>query len=140
MKFNTALLLFAFITAIAAGQGRETIVEIKDERSKTNYSPDTTATDKKDGDIFIDRLLMRDSESHQNNNVYEVSFFKMHEGHLKYFDIGLVESMAYDRASYSWKNDTTVTMMLFSTQSNQFKIVSFVKEDGRMDLSGEVVK
>ncbi len=139
MKIKIYLLLIVLTGAMAMTQGQEKIVEINDLRdNSSSYKPDTNASDKSEGDIFIDHLLTHDENV--TRNLYMISFFKKHEGHLKHFDIGIVEDASFDRASYNWKNDTVVTMMLFSTQSNQFKVVSFVKEGALMDIAPTIVK
>ena len=134
MKICAVLIFFVFITGIDGAQVQESIVVVKDERGNPDYNPDTLTVNKKEGDIQIDRVFIRDAYTKEIVNVYEISFFKTHEGKLKFFDISLVESTNFDRASYSWKNDSTVSMMLFGTQSNQFKILSFRKEGDHMDL------
>lgn len=138
MKIKFYLLLLVLIGALAMTQGTEKIVEISDQRSTVNYKPDTNAIDKNEGDVFIDHLLTHDENV--TRNLYMISFFKRHEGRLRHFDIGIVEDATFDRASYNWKNDTVVTMMLFNTQSTQFKVVSFVKEGNLMDIAPTIVK
>jgi hypothetical protein len=137
MRIYTFLSSALLLACMAFTQSTETIVTIKDERSNPDYHTDTTTHDKKNGDLFIDRIFVNDAEAKAVNNVYEVYFFKPFEGKLKYYEIGLIESTSFDRASYSWQNDTVVKMMLFSTKSNQFKIVSLVQDGKFADLAPE---
>ncbi len=98
-------------------RGQITVTIIDERKSK----PDLEAVNSnKDKDVKISRLDWPDKNS------YMVNMYRMDNGKLKSYDFMFAAKDDYDKATYTWVNDTTMTFKLINSKKNtseNFKMI-----------------
>lgn len=109
----------------------EKIVDIADVRSKgLNYH--NTATENRVADeVFVERCLSLKpawSESARDTlEKYTIHFYKNQESKLKNYQFSYLGEEIFDKASYSWLNDTTVSVNLINSETKKYQNMTLVK-------------
>jgi hypothetical protein len=75
-----------------------------------NIAPDTAKH--KAGDVDVFRLVGKDT-------AYFARLYRLDGGEVRRYETVIMERVNYDRASYEWLNDSTVSFRLIDTKNNK---------------------
>lgn len=118
--FSTAILCFSCSTSLPKGE-----ISLSGERK--GFTPDVDLASHKPYDVEIHKALL------PNGPGYSVSFYRKENGKLTnhYGFWGPEED--FDKASYAWLNDSTVSIRLFNSKTQKeakFKIFGYGSTNG----------
>ena len=93
-------------------KGKITIVDIKE-----GIDPEITTVTHKPLEVQVYRLLLKEGDSilgKSAQQIYSVRYFKTENDTLTGYKAWLVNDDNYDKANYSWLNDSTVSLRLYN--------------------------
>jgi len=105
-----AFIVFTFFSCIHLSPNVGGVIEIKDFRETGTPSIDLSIH--KDQDVEVNRTISVVGEA------YEIVFYRV-EDTLRYFRAFYGTEDEFDKATYKWKNDSTVLVRLLSPVSNK---------------------
>jgi hypothetical protein len=107
MKYILSMMMFLFITCTS--KPTENKVSIVDYRN--SKVPEVKPESHKDKDVDIFRTLFF-------GNTYQTVIYRIDNGQLKGYQVNYGSYNDFDKASYSWVNDSTVIVKLFSSSGD----------------------
>ena len=127
------LLLFALIIIILCCNQtptQEGLIIVKDYPAN-NGEPEIDLESKKSGDVEIYRVNYFIGEG------YEIIYYHDISGKIRDYHFYQVDTINYNQGFYNWKNDTTVTVKLYNSETKQeFNVELFPTRD--INVSGGV--
>ncbi len=137
MKRASILLVLPFVIITAMvnkvqGQtiGQKKIISIKDNRKYGVSYFDTTTVGHKINEVIVERCLALKSDypnaKKDTTDSYEMHFFKLLENKIYNYPASYAGEENFDTAEYFWLDDTTVSITLINSITNQrqkFKLV-----------------
>ena len=125
MKYTFSALLLFFIACI--NKPVEYTVSIPDYRNTKEPQNDPTSHKDKDVEIFK-RIFMGET--------YSTIIYRNDHGVLRGYQADVQADKNYDKATYAWTNDSTVTVRLFVSSTDSSKRFSISGNGNSTSLEG----
>ena len=127
MKTKLIIILTTLIFACNQTGGQKTISIIDKRDSKT---PMGNVDSQKDKDVEIFRIQI----PNQEGKSYLIKMYRIDNGKLKSYPFGTSANDDYDKATYTWINDTTMTFKLINSSKNTSENFKMTGNGGRSQL------
>jgi len=118
MKTIPFFILIILLCACEKTNNGKTISIIDYENAINTLSPTVDLHKDKDVEIFVSQ--------DKNHMIYSCIMYRLDNGELKGYQVYDVELNTYDKATYEWVNDSTITFTL----SNEFRKSKIFKVTG----------
>ena len=113
------------LNANAQTAGQEKTISINDIRKSGVSHHDTSTASHNLSEVKVDKSLSVNPKylnaEKDTSDAYHIHFFKMFEGKLKNYQITFVSDDNFNKATYSWVNDTIVSVTLINSTTNKSK-------------------
>jgi len=117
MKTKLIFIILTLICTCSILRGQKTVTIIDERKSKLGSE---AVNSHKDKDVKISRFNVPDKNS------YIVYMYRIDKGKLKSYDFMVAAKDDYDKATYTWVNDTTMAFKLINSEkatSENFKMI-----------------
>jgi hypothetical protein len=121
---KTMLLLFLMIFVFGCNQsGIEKTVSIINYKNSTGGEPQLINTAMhKDKDVEIYRIA--------GSQIYSTIMYRLEKGELKAYESGQISKIIYDKATYRWVNDSTLSFKFISSSNDSTVSYSMIGNMG----------
>lgn len=135
------IIFFSSVTIVVSSQESKIVKPVNDIRHLGIHEADTATVGYQLNDIFANRILclnsrkrFADDENAKNEkdtvSGYEIHFLKLLRDKLHNYTSTVLSSEDYDKMSYLWTSDTTVTVELINSVKEKTKSISYKKVHG----------
>ena len=114
-----SLSLFALMIVILCcnqSSVQKSLITVQDYRNQ--QQPKIDLESHKTGDVEIRRVILSEEG-------YEIIYYHDNSGKIQDYHAFYIDTINYNQGSYNWKNDTTVTVKLFNSETKQEWNVEF---------------
>jgi hypothetical protein len=129
MKTKLILILISLIYACSTTTKEKTlsVIDNWDSRAQDNIESH------KDKEVKISRMHMRDKEG----KFYVAFMYRIDNNKLRAYPYNISANEDYDKATYKWINDTTLTFKLFNSSKKLSEAFKMTGNGSRLQLSKE---